>query len=215
MSLSLRHRRATVAVAALVAGTPPLVPDVATAEPVAPPSVGTRESHRDIRFGGTGLGGLRCVAAPEETTVSVPAESTVRVVNGTGRRARLMLDGVARAELAAGSSAEVLLHHGPVSLALRPICMFPAGSAVRVEVGPAAQGPDAPGPWTAVAVPGDQPPPPDRPGGAAELTGPVAPVRPSEPIGLLALIATVCVVGVSAGAIRAILAHRATRTVVA
>jgi hypothetical protein len=52
-------------------------------------------------------------------------------------------------------------------------------------------------------------------GAAAEALASVEPVRESGPIGLLALIATVCVVGASAGAIRAIIAQRASRTGVA
>ncbi|MBE1486071.1 hypothetical protein [Plantactinospora soyae] len=219
MTLSLRRRRASVAVAALVAGTPPLVSGVAMAEPAPPPGMGVRETDRVVTFGSSGPGALRCVSSSEATSITVPPESTVRVVNDTGRRARLLLDGVARGELPAGSSADLLFHHGPVSLALRPICVFPAESAVRVEVGSPSHGPDAAGLMSTDAplnaMPGAHPPP-DRLGGApAELVRPVDPVRPAGPVGLLALIATVCVVGVSAGAIRAILAQRATRTVVA
>jgi hypothetical protein len=129
-----------VAVAALVAGTPPLASGVAMAEPAPPPGVGVWEADRVVRFGSSGLGALRCVSSAEATRITVSPESTVRVVNGTGRRARLLLDGVAWGELTAGSSADLLFHHGPVSLALRPICVFPAGSAVRVEVGQASQG---------------------------------------------------------------------------
>jgi len=212
----LRHRRATVAVAALFAGAPPLVPGIAVAAPAPPPGVGVQATGREIVFGRTGLRGPRCGSTPEAATITVPAESTVRVVNKTDRRTRLMLDGVARGELAPGSSTDVLFHHGPVSLALNPICAFPAASAISVEVGPASQGPEMAGPWAAGSPPSavpDYAPPHARP--AAELTGPVAPVRPSGPVGLLALIATVCVVGVSAGAIRAILAQRTTRTVIA
>ncbi|MFC6019082.1 hypothetical protein ACFP2T_23080 [Plantactinospora solaniradicis] len=220
MALSLRRRRATVAVAALVAGTPPLVSGVAMAEPVPPPGMGVRETDRVVTFGSSGPGALRCVSSSKATSITVPREGMVRVVNDTGRRTRLLLDGVVHGELAAGSSADLIFHRGPVSLALRPICVFPAESAVRVEVGPVPHGPDAPGLRSTgappSALPGAAHLPPSRLGGApAELIRPVDPVRPAGPVGLLALIATVCVVGVSAGAIRAILAQRATRTVVA
>jgi hypothetical protein len=49
-------------------------------------------------------------------------------------------------------------------------------------------------------------------GANAEPLASVEPVRTGGSTGLLALIATVCAVGVSAGAIRAIIAQRATRT---
>jgi hypothetical protein len=73
--------------------------------------------------------------------------------------------------------------------------------------GPPAAGAETPAgagvepPATVVNVDGSQ---------ARALTGRELPVD-NGPIGLLAVIATVCVVGVSAGAIRAIIAQRATR----
>jgi hypothetical protein len=159
------------------------------------------------------------------------------VVNDTGRRARLILDGSAQGELPEGSVEDVLFRRGPVSLALRPICLSTAVSAVRVEVdtAPAPAGPEtmlgsgpagadvhssatasgAPSAAWPGAAEGGPPPPAWANGPAAEPVGPVEPLGDSRPVGLLALIATVCVAGVSAGAIRAIIAQRATRTVVA
>ncbi len=67
--------------------------------------------------------------------MTVPAESTLRVVNNTGRRAKLVLDGATRGEIClGGSAADVLFHRGPVSLALKPDCVLADESSVRVEV---------------------------------------------------------------------------------
>lgn len=225
----LRHGRATVAVAALFAGAPPLVPGVAplvtemaVAEPASLPAPAPARqvppSESEVVFGGDRLLGIRCRARLEAATLTVPAETTVKVVNRTSRRAVLVLDGVPRGEIPHGGSARVLFHHGPVSVELRPICVFSAGATLRVEVGPAEFSAGTADPWAPSAA---------RPGAAegfvpglgwggraaAEATG-GEPVRDRGPTGLLALVAAVCVVGVSAGAIRAINAQRATWTAV-
>jgi hypothetical protein len=47
---------------------------------------------------------------------------------------------------------------------------------------------------------------------AAEPVAAMEPMADSQPLGLLAVIASICVVGVGAGAIRAIVSQRASRT---
>lgn len=243
----LRHHRATVAVAALFAGAPALATAAVITEPAPPAAVGVRDSGRELIFSGDRRLGVRCLARPDLVSTTVPAQTTLRVVNRTGFRTRLLLDGVARGELAGGAVAEVLFRHGPVTVGLRPLCVFAAESAVRVEVGPP---PDHLFDIDPVAGPSagevDRAAPPEqRPGGhvsrphpggsaagrgespvrearryswasglAAEPLEPIEPVRDSGPTGLLALVAAICVVGVTAGAVRAIIAQRATRTVV-
>lgn len=259
-----RHRAAAVAVAALFAATPLLVTAAAQAAPA--PDQLPAESGKEVVFSGDrGLLGVSCAANPSTSSVTIPAETTLRVVNKTGYRAKLMLDGAAQGEIADGAAVPVVFHRGPVTLGLKPSCMLSDESAVRVEVVPApgakppgskprpgsparpangggdqreeqpeAEPTAAPSPSPAVTETpepamasedggdsgeavatvddtsgtGDQ-------GVAAEALSSVQPVRKSGPIGLLALIASVCVVGVSAGAIRAIIAQRATRTGVA
>jgi hypothetical protein len=267
----IRNRAAATAVAALFAATPLAFGTAAHAYgPV-------QESGQQVVFSGGGLLGVACGAKPSTTSVTVPAESSLRIVNNTGRRAKLLLDGAARGEISSGSAADVLFHRGPVSLALKPDCVLADESAVTVEVvaAPAAsptrpdQEPTTPtagggststrnnsgttprtntaqtprtNPAAATPASGVEPtdpaaePTPDasetatatvdgnlpalpEPTDSVTVTGanadPLASVEPiSEqgPTGLLALIATVCVVGVSAGAIRAIIAQRATRT---
>lgn len=242
----LRHHRATVAVAALFAGAPPLAVAAVAAEPAppSPPGVDVPDGGRELIFEGDRRLGVRCVARSSVASMSVPAETTVRVVNRTGFRGRLLLDGVARGEIAGGASVEVLFHHGPVAVGLRPLCVFAAESAVRIEVGPpvvrprvADAAPAAPDGEAGRDAGSGGPAPQAGPGGsaagrveapvrrerqryawssglAAEPLEPVELVRDNGPTGLLALVATICVVGVVAGAIRAIIAQRATRTVV-
>jgi hypothetical protein len=266
----IRNRAAATAIAALFAATPLAFGTAAYAYgPV-------QESGKEVVFSGGGLLGVACGAKPSATSVTVPAESSLRVVNNTGRRAKLVLDGATRGEISSGSAAEVLFHRGPVSLALKPDCVLADESSVRVEVvaAPPAAAPAPPGSAPAPRAPGGATSgtndgggttpggtagrttraedPRERPDGAATasaeptpadgtetatatvdgnlpaLTEPtdsvtvtganaeplasVEPVRTGGSTGLLALIATVCAVGVSAGAIRAIIAQRATRT---
>lgn len=255
-----RHRAAAIAVAAVFATAPLLAATAAHAEPL--------ESGKEVVFSGDrGLLGVSCEANPSASTVTVPAETTLRVVNRTGYRAKLLIDGAAQGEIEDGGAAPVVFHRGPVRLGLKPSCMLADEAAVRVEV-VAAPRTTAPGTKPGTSAPGrpaaggtrtqreEQPqhaastapdaspspaevsPEPGLPvddggdsaaavdtvdettdtgteGAAAEALSSVQPVRETGPIGLLALIATVCVVGVLAGAIRAIIAQRATRTGVA
>ncbi|MEH1126276.1 hypothetical protein [Micromonospora sp. CPCC 206061] len=259
-----RHRAAATAVAALFVAAPLLATGAVYAAPAPSPVVSVPESGEEVVFsGGRGLLGVSCEANPSASAVTVPAETTLRVVNRTGYRAKLYLDGASQGEIENGGVAPVVFHRGPVTLGLKPSCMLGKQSAVRVEV-VAASGSATPGSGTKPGASRPERPPSnegDRPrtrasaspapdaspsadaspdaavtsenggnldegvatvdettgaeGAAAEALASVEPVRETGPIGLLALIATVCVVGVSAGAIRAIIAQRATRTGVA
>ena len=273
----IRNRAAATAIAALFAAAPLALGTAAYAYgPV-------QESGKEVVFSGGGLLGVACGAKPNTTSVTVPAESSLRVVNNTGRRAKLVLDGATRGEISSGSAAEVLFHRGPVSLALKPDCVLADESSVRVEVvaAPPAAAAEPPGSAPAppatgggtsgdtsgggtttggttgrttraedprqrsdsgatasadLTTPGAEPTPGDGTetatatvdgnlpaltdptdsvtvaGANAEPLASVEPVRTGGSTGLLALIASVCVVGVSTGAIRAIIAQRATRT---
>ncbi|GAA1850210.1 hypothetical protein [Asanoa iriomotensis] len=287
---AIRRRTGASALAAFFVAAPLAIGGAALAAEPA-------ETNSQVVFTGDGLLGVACGAKPSAASVTVPAESTLRVVNKTGRKAKLLLDGATRGEVASGATADVLFHRGPVELALKPDCVLADEKAVRVEVlappPPAATGNDTPAnPPTAprggggsgtgnntgnsggsadnadnpTAAGGDRQSP-ERPAGdnpdaaatpgaadpgadpansdeqadpdaaalavdsfvnpdggtgvdgattiagaAAEPLASVDPVSDSAPTGLLALIATVCVVGVSAGAIRAIIAQRASRT---
>lgn len=124
------------AVAGLVAGAPLLGAAPAHADPV--------ESGRQVTFSGNGLLSVSCAANPSTGSVTVPAETTLRVINRTGHRATLLLDGAARGEVAAGAAADVLFHRGPVQLALEPHCVLSDQRSVRVRV--VAPTPTAAGP---------------------------------------------------------------------
>ncbi|MFD0741252.1 hypothetical protein ACFQ1L_04305 [Phytohabitans flavus] len=90
-----RHRAAATAVAALFAATPLLVTAAAQAAPKLDPL--PAESGKEVVFsGGRGLLGVSCTANPSASSVTIPAETTLRVVNRTGYRAKLLLDGASQ-----------------------------------------------------------------------------------------------------------------------
>lgn len=303
-----RSRSVALLAAGALAGAPVLATVPAYGVAAQRPTAQTVEADRRVVFNGAGLLGLTCAANPDLASVTIAAESTLRVVNQTGHRATLLLDGSPRGEVARGSTAEVLFHRGPVALALKPQCALPEQASVRVQViPPRAVAPPPPSPsgrpdpahrpTTAGGSDGDgsggtgrgssgddtgsarsraargdsgsgDPSsgrgwPEDGTGtpstgadnldgsgseadtgdgsaldpfaaGAADLVPPSAggemvngasqadmaaepmasvdPVEEEGPIGLLALISVICILGVSIGAIRAILAQRASRT---
>lgn len=147
--------------------------------------------------------GAEVVADPAGATVAAGGE--LRFVNRLGTRAMLILDGDPAVEVPAGGAVAVAFHEGPVAARMRITC--PEGeraTTVMIEVGTGTSGQDRPSPAATV---------PPTPAADPAPVAPVAPVAGSGsgggPNGLLALVATVCVAGVSAGAIRAVLARRA------
>ena len=143
MASQFRHRAVVLAVGA---AAPVVILGVLAAGP-ADAEVAPVESGKQIVFSGGGLLGLSCVARPDAGAVTVPADTTIRIVNKTGHRARLLLDGAAQGEIANSSSAQVLFRRGPVTLALKPKCVLSEESrTVRVSVEAAPAAPVAPEP---------------------------------------------------------------------
>ena len=107
----------------------------------APAAAGQRDEIV-FRDGGTVLG-VRCSAVPEVSTVTVPPEATLRLVNRTGGRARLVIDDEVAGELPAGAAGEVLVRRGPVRVVLEPLCLFAAGTPLSVTGGAGVDGADS------------------------------------------------------------------------
>jgi hypothetical protein len=135
-----------LAVGALAAGP-------ARAETAAMETVST-ESGKQVVFDGGGLLGVSCAARPDVRSITVPAETSVRVVNRTGYSARLLLDGAVQGEIPDAGSAQVLFRRGPVTLKLKPSCVLSESSkAVRVHVEAAPPAPAEPEPAPAAPLP--------------------------------------------------------------
>jgi hypothetical protein len=311
MSRQVRHRITALVAGGLLLGVPLLTDGTANAGQ-------TGEAGRQVVFGGGGVLGLSCRSQPEVESMTVPADTTVRVVNHTGHSAQLRLGGTVRGRVPDDGSTEVMFRRGTTAVLLSPACALSDQSTplmvTAIPSDPAAMPDPIPAPSDAAAPSADQGSPsastggsalPDstsagpahptsppatgarssRPAGAATVvqampqggsassrlarktlrgTGGAAPafsgmppgdakrllsggptiglsqvtdvppvdapptavvaaepvaamasVPESQPIGLLAVTAAVCVLGVAAGAIRAIVSQRASRTRIA
>jgi hypothetical protein len=174
MSRQFRQRATGVTLAALFALVPLLAIGSAHADPV-------EAGNGDLVFDGGGVLGLSCAAEPRSAALSVPAGSTVRVINGTGHDAELRLDGVSKGAIADQSSSRVLFRRGPVAVTLRPNCVIGGESTpVMVTVTPAA----SVNPSTPVPLPTIDPtsaPPAITPTTVGPTTATATPSRPRPP----------------------------------
>ena len=73
-------------------------------------------------FAGGGVLGLSCRSRPNVESMTVPADSTLRVVNRTGHSARLRLGGTAKGTVPDNGSTEVVFRRGTTAVLLSPNC---------------------------------------------------------------------------------------------
>ncbi|BCJ53275.1 hypothetical protein Asp14428_47500 [Actinoplanes sp. NBRC 14428] len=83
------------------------------------------EGGRQVVFAGGGMLGLSCRSTPSVDAMTVPAESTVRVVNRTGHGARLLLNGASRGSIPDDGATEVVFRRGTTAVTLDPTCAVP------------------------------------------------------------------------------------------
>ncbi|MFC7529024.1 hypothetical protein [Actinoplanes sp. GCM10030250] len=114
MSRQFRYRMAAVTLSGLIFGLPLLTNGTASAEQVEP-------AGRQVSFGG-GVLGLSCESRPSVESMTVPADTVVRVVNRTGHDARLRLGGTARGTVPEDGSAELVFRRGTTAVLLTPDC---------------------------------------------------------------------------------------------
>lgn len=115
MSRQVRHRVAAVVLGGLLLGAPLLTNGTANADQ-------SDARGRQVAFDGGGVLGLSCRSTPEVGTLTVPADSTVRVVNRTGHSAKLRLGGAAKGTIPDDGSTEVLFRRGTTAVLLSPSC---------------------------------------------------------------------------------------------
>jgi hypothetical protein len=167
----LRHRVAALTLGGLLLGVPLLTNGTANAEQI--------ETGRQVVFGGDGMFGLSCRSTPDVSSLTVPAESTVRVVNRTGHAATLRLGRDALGKLPDDGSTEVVFRRGTTPVQLTPSCALGTESTpVLVTATPTPTGPSAtaPGPGTVPPTQSSSGPPSTPPGS----TPPVSSDPPSS-----------------------------------
>ncbi len=105
-------RLATMAAAGAFAGLPLAIP--ASGAPGA-----------DVTFTSSGVAGLLCDSKPNTPSITVGAETRIRLTNELGASAQLKIDGSASATVADGETVEVQFHRGPVSITMAQSCLIP------------------------------------------------------------------------------------------
>lgn len=114
MSRQFRYRMAALVASGLIFGVPLLTNGTASADQLEP-------SGRRVTFDG-GVLGLSCGSKPNVERMTVPAESTLHVVNRTGHDARLALAGKPKGVIPENGTAEVLFRRGTTPVLLTPDC---------------------------------------------------------------------------------------------
>ncbi|MGK5679887.1 hypothetical protein [Actinoplanes sp. URMC 104] len=116
MSRQVRQRVTAIVLGGLIFGAPMLANGTASADPIG------GDGARQVTFVGGGMFGLSCRSRPSVESLTVPAKSTIRVVNETGYAADLLLGGKAEGTLAEGASTEVIFRRGTTAVTLEPDC---------------------------------------------------------------------------------------------
>jgi hypothetical protein len=181
MSRQVRYRVTALVLGGLLLGTPLLTNGTASAEQV--------EVGRQVVFGG-GVLGLSCRSNPDTGSLTVPAESTVRVVNRTGHSARLQLGGAQKGTVPDDGSTEVRFRRGTTAVLLSPRCAL--GDESTPVLVTATPSPSATGLPNPTPTPPDDSAPPSTPSGSESPSVPVdggstlpdavvPPTRPQRP----------------------------------
>ncbi|UQU65004.1 hypothetical protein COUCH_01180 [Couchioplanes caeruleus] len=185
MSRQVRHRVTAIVVGGFLLGAAVVSTGTANAEQV-------EGGGRQVVFAGGGMLGLSCESTPSVGSMTVPAESTVRVVNRTGRHANLMLNGDSKGSIPDDGSTEVVFRRGTTAVTLNPNCAV-ADRATPVLVtatpSPSATPDPTPVPPTGgtdgatSTPPGPTSPATSSGGASAPGSGPATtpPQRPSRP----------------------------------
>ena len=115
MSRQFRYRVTALVLGGFLLGGPLLTSGTASAEQVD-------EGGRQVTFAGGGVLGLSCKSHPDVESMTVPADSTVRVLNRTGHSANLQLGGDTKGMLADDAATEVVFRRGTTAVTLTPTC---------------------------------------------------------------------------------------------
>jgi hypothetical protein len=183
MSRQVRHRGTALVAGGLLLGAPLLMNGTASAGQVG-------EGGRQVVFAGGGVLGLSCRSNPDVESMTVPADTTVRVVNRTGHSAQLRLGGTAQGRIPDDGSTEVMFRRGTTAVLLTPACALGDASTpllvTAMPSSPAAMPDPIPAPSApadAVAPSADRGSPSASAGGSAlpDSVSPAGPAVPTSP----------------------------------
>ncbi len=115
MSRQVRQRVTAIVLGGLIFGAPMLANGTASAGPIS-------EGTRQVTFSGGGMFSISCRSQPSVESMTVPAQSTIRVVNETGFAATLLLGGEEKGKLPDNGSTEVVFRRGTTPVVVEPNC---------------------------------------------------------------------------------------------
>jgi len=173
MSRQFRHRVMAIVLGGLLLGAPLLTNGTASAGQV-------EGGGRQVVFGGGGMLDFSCRSRPDVESMTVPAESTITVVNRTGRSARLLLGGTEQGALADDGSTQVVFRHGTTAVMLDPVCAL-GDEATPILVTAAPTTPAVPGPIPAPVITTPSAGPPSGSNSSPASTGTSLPGSASSP----------------------------------
>jgi hypothetical protein len=125
------------------------------------------EAGRQVVFAGGGMLGLSCRSTPSVGSMTVPAESTVRVVNRTGHGAKLLLNGASKGSIPDDGATEVVFRRGTTAVTLDPTCaVADQATPVLVTATPSATAMPNPIPSPTGSATAGSPAGPSQPGSA-------------------------------------------------
>ncbi|MFI5495483.1 hypothetical protein [Actinoplanes sp. NPDC051859] len=179
MSRQVRHRVTAIVLGGFLLGAAIVTTGTANAEQAG-------EAGRSVVFEGGGIMGLSCKSTPSVGSMTVPAESTVRVVNRTGHGANLMLNGESQGSIEDDGATEVVFRRGTTAVLLDPSCAINDQATPVLVTATPSTSPTAPAPGPSASTSSPVPPsgsgsvPPASGGSAQPGTGsPSATTRPT------------------------------------
>ena len=168
MSRQFRYRVTALVLGGFLLGGPLLTNGTASAEQVD-------GGGRQVTFAGGGVLGLSCRSHPDIESMTVPADSWVRVVNRTGHSANLRLGGNTKGMIADDGATEVVFRRGTTAVTLTPTCAIDNDATpVLVTASPSSPATTMPDPIPAPAGSNSS-------AFAAEPTGSTRPSRSTRP----------------------------------
>jgi len=180
MSRQVRHRITALVAGGLLLGAPLLINGTANAGQ-------TGEGGRQVVFAGGGVLGLSCRSHPDVESMTIPADTTVRVINRTGHNAQLRLGGTAQGRIPEDGSTEVRFRRGTTAVLLSPACALGDESTPLLVTAMPSSPATMPDPMPAPSTPSDTSAPPEDRGspsasaGGSALPDSVSPAGPAVP----------------------------------